>query len=198
VIVAIALVTVFVVILATQPGARPFVVVALLTGFVFSMVSTILTPWVAVSPVTIERESAARYTALPIFLIESAVIVGVDYALRKRRRVREQRGAGERDVRKRNKPVRWYARPGLRSALGPGLAVTALVVILVTSWAVDFRYQGIRTVPQGGRWALHVQQLRTGCQNSTTGEFRLHGPTDGSFETGFPKYEYIPCARMKL
>ena len=92
-IVAIALVAVFVVIMATQPGARPFVVVALLTGFVFSIVSTILTPWVTVSPVTPQQESAARYTALPIFLIEAAVIVGVDYALRKRRGVREQRGA---------------------------------------------------------------------------------------------------------
>ena len=203
VIVAIALVAVFVVIMATQPGARPFVVVALLTGFVFSMVSTILTPWVTVSPVTIQQESAARYTALPIFLIEAAVIVGVDYALRKRRGVREQRGAGERGVRERNGPRRvrerngprrWYARAGLR----PALAVTALVVILATSWAVDFRYQGIRTVPEGGRWALHVEQLRTGCQNSSSGEFRLHGPTDGNFETGFPTYEWIPCSRIKL
>lgn len=188
VIVAIALVAVFVVLLATQPGARPFVVVALLTGFVFSMVSTILTPWVTVSPVTIQRESGARYTALPIFLIEAAVIVGVDYALRKRRGLREQRGvsessAGEHGGRERNERGRWYARTGLR----PALAVTALVVILVTSWAVDFRYQGIRMVPQGGRWALHVEQLRTGCQNSPTGLFRP-----------FPTDEWIPCGRMKL
>ena len=193
-IVAIALVAVFVVIMATQPGARPFVVVALLTGFVFSMVSTILTPWVTVSPVTLQRESAARYTALPIFLIEAAVIVGVDHALRKRRGVREQRSAGERGVRERNGPRRWYVRAWLR----PALAVTALVVILATSWAVDFRYQGIRTVPQSGRWALHVEQLRTGCLNSPSGEFRLHGLTDGSFETGFPTYEWIPCSRIKL
>jgi hypothetical protein len=194
-IVAVALAAVFGVTMATQPRTRPFVVVALLTGFVFAMVSTILTPWVTAWPVTIQRESGARYTALPIFLIEAAVIIGVDHALRKRRGVREQRGVGERGVRKRG---RWYARTGLRPALGPTLAVTALVVILVTSWAVDFRYQGIRTVPQGGRWALHVQQLRTGCLNSPSGEFRLHGPPDGSIETGSPEYEYIPCARMKL
>ena len=48
-IVAIALAAVFGVIMATQPRTRPFVVVALLTGFVFAMVSTILTPWVTVS-----------------------------------------------------------------------------------------------------------------------------------------------------
>ena len=193
-IVAIVLVAVFVVIMATQPGARPFVVVALFTGFVFSMVSTILTPWVTVSPVTPQQESAARYTALPIFLIEAAVIVGVDHALRKRRGVREQRAAGERAVRERNGLRRWHMRAGLR----PALAVTALVVSLAISWAVDFRYQGIRTVPEGSRWALHVEQLRTGCLNSPSGEFRMHGPTDGSFETGFPTYEWIPCSRIKL
>jgi len=174
--------------LTTKPGARPFVVVALLTGFVFAMVSTILTPWVSAWPVTIQRESGARYTALPIFLIAAAVIVGVDYALRKRRGLREQRGvsessAGEHGGRERNERGRWYARTGLR----PALAVTALVVLLVTSWALDFRYQGIRTVPQGGRWALHVEQLRTGCQNSPTGLFRP-----------FPTDEWIPCGRMKL
>ena len=198
-IVAIALVAVFAVILATQPRTRPFVVVALLTGFVFSMISTFLTPWVTVAPVTIQHESAARYTALPIFLIEAAVIVGVDSALRKRRGVREQRGAVEGGAveggaGERNERRRWYARIGLV----PALAVTALVVILATSWAVDFRYQGIRTVPQSGRWALHVQKLRTQCQNSPTGLLRVNGPTDGTFETGYPKYTWIPCARIKL
>jgi hypothetical protein len=201
-IVAIALVAVFVVIMATQPRTRPFVVVALLTGFVFSMVSTFLTPWVTVAPVTIQHESAARYTALPIFLIEAAVIVGVDSALRKRRGVREQRGAveggrvegGAGKGGERHEPRRWYARIGLR----PALAVTALVVILATSWAVDFRYQGIRTVPQSGRWALHVQKLRTQCQNSPSGQLKVHGPTDGTFETGYPRYTWIPCARIKL
>ena len=117
-IVAVALVAVFVVIMATQPRARPFVVVALLTGFVFAMVSTILTPWVTVSPVTIQQESGARYTALPIFLIEAAVIIGVDHALRKRRGVREQRGVGERGVRERNERGRWYARTGAAAGTG--------------------------------------------------------------------------------
>ena len=118
VIVAIALVAVFVVIMATQPGARPFVVVALLTGFVFSMVSTILTPWVTVSPVTIQQESAARYTALPIFLIEAAVIVGVDYALRKRRGVREQRRCWRARCPRAERPAP-LVRAG-RAAAGPG------------------------------------------------------------------------------
>jgi hypothetical protein len=181
-IVAVALVAVFAVIMTTQPGTRPIVVTALLTGFVFSMVSTILTPWVTAWPVTIQQESAARYTALPIFLIEAAVIIGVDYALRKRRGVREG-----------DKPGHWYARTGLRAAL----AVTALVVILATSWAVDFRYTGIRTVPYSSRWSLKVDQFRNGCRNSPSGEIRVNGPTDGSFLPVPSRYE-IPCARIRL
>ena len=181
-IVAVGLAVVFAVITITQPGTRPIVVTALLTGFVFSMVSTILTPWVTAWPVTIQRESAARYTALPIFLIEAAVIIGVDYALRKRRGVREGHRPGHR-----------HARTGLR----PALAVTALVVILATSWAVDFRYQGIRTVPYSSRWSLKVDQFRSGCRNSPSGEIEVNGPTDGSFLPVPAKHE-IPCSRIRL
>ena len=178
-IVAVVLAAVFGAIMASQPGTRPFVVTALLTGFVFCMVSTILTPWVTAWPVTIQRESAARYTALPIFLFEAAVIIGVDYALRKRHGVREQ--------------VHRYARTGLR----PALAVTALIVILATSWAVDFRYKGIRAVPYSGRWSLKVDQFRTGCRNSPSGEITVNGPTDGTF-LPTPTHETIRCDRIRL
>jgi hypothetical protein len=186
-IVAIALAAVFAVIMITQPGTRPFVVTALLTGFVFSMVSTFLTPWVTAWPVTIQQEPAARYTALPIFLMEAAVIVGVDCALRKGRGVR---GRG---VREGHEVGRWYARTGLR----PALAVTALVIILATSWAVDFRYQGIRTVGYSSRWSLKVDQFRNECQNSPSGEITVNGPTDGSF-LPVPAKLKIPCARIRL
>jgi len=183
-IVGVALAAVFGVIMATQPATRPFVVTALLTGFVFCVVSTILTPWVTVWPVTITRESAARYSALPIFCMEAAVIVGVDYALRKRRGVHARRP----------EPGHWYARAGLR----PALAVTALVVILATSWAVDFRYVGIRTIPYTGRWSLVVDQFRKACQNSPSGVMKIHSPTGGIFFQDTSEYETIPCSRVRL
>lgn len=179
-IVGVVLVAVFGVVMATQPGTRPFVVVALLTGFVFSMVSTILTPWVTVSPVTLQRESGARYTALPIFLLGAAVIIGVDYALRGRRGVRPRAG--------------WGTRTGLR----PTLAVTALVVILATSWAVDFRYKGIRTVPYSGQWSSKVDQFRTQCRNSPSGEVILTFPASGGSQKPGVTYETVPCGRIRL
>ena len=75
---AVALGVVLGLIMVTQPGARPFVVVALLTGFVVTVVSASLTPWEIGYPVTLRSEAEARYAVLPVFLIEAALIVGVD------------------------------------------------------------------------------------------------------------------------
>ena len=181
-IVAVALAVIFGVIMVTQPGSRPFVVVALLTGFVFSTVSTILTPWVAAWPVTIQKEPGARYTALPIFLIEAAVIIAVDQALRKRRGGRERHGPGQ-----------WYPQLGLR----PALAVLALIAVLATSWAVDFRYKGIRGKSYDARWSVWVDMFRRECRDSPSGEIRM--PIGGGILRGTTaKYLVIPCDRVRL
>ena len=60
-------------------------VTAVATGFVFPVFGTTLIAHIATTPVSPDYEAGARYTALPIFLIEAAVIVGVDYAMRRRR-----------------------------------------------------------------------------------------------------------------
>jgi hypothetical protein len=182
-IVAVALAVILGVIMVTQPETRPFVVVALLTGFVFSMVSTILTPWVAAWPVTIQQEPAARYTALPIFLIVAAVIIGVDCALRKRSGAREQPGLGHR-----------YPQIGLR----PVLAVMALIAILATSWAVDFRYKGIRTKGYSAQWSVWVDKFRHDCQDSPSGEIKMQTSPGGILRKTTAKYLVIPCDRVRL
>jgi hypothetical protein len=182
-IVAVALAVIFGVILVTQAEARPFVVVALLTGFVFSMVSTILTPWVAAWPVTIQKEPGARYTALPIFLIEAAVIVGVDFALRKRRGARERHGLG-----------RGYPQMGLL----PAVAVTALIAVLATSWVVDFRYKGIRAKGYSARWSVWVDEFRHECRGSPSGEIRMPISPGGILRKTAAKYLVIPCDHVRL
>ena len=182
-IVAVALAVIFGVIMVTQPGTRPFVVVALLTGFVFSMVSTFLTPWVAAWPVTIQKEPAARYTALPIFLIEAAVIIGVDQALQKRRGGRERHWLGQ-----------WYPQMGLR----PALAVLALIAVLATSWAVDFRYKGIRGKSYSARWSVWVDMFRHQCRDSPSGEIRMRISPGGILRAKGAKYLVIPCDRVRL
>lgn len=182
-IVAAALAVIFGMIMVTQVGTRSFVVAALLTGFVFSMVSTILTPWVAAWPVTIQKEPAARYTALPIFLIEAAVIVGLDYALRLRHGVRERHGLGQ-----------WYPQMGLR----PALAVTALIAVLATSWAVDFRYKGIRAKGYPERWSVWVDEFRQQCRDSPSGEIRMPISPGGILRKATANYLVIPCDRVRL
>jgi hypothetical protein len=102
--------------LLTQRGqARMFVVAALITGFLSTAFGATLKPGVTTSPVTVGFESGARYTALPIFLIEAAAIVVVgSFICHKQRRLRTV------------------------------AAVTALVGVLSIGWVTDFRYQGWR------------------------------------------------------
>lgn len=157
-IVTIVLVVAFGVIMARRPGARPFIVTGLLTGFVFTVVSVFLTPWAAAAPVTFRSEAEARYTALPIFLIEAAFIVGADWLLR---------GLHERGAR-RALPV-----DGQRDAVAvvrPALAVAAVVALLAAGWVADFRYKGMRSAPPAHPWAPVVTDWRHACEISPNGD----------------------------
>ena len=139
-----------------QRGTRPFIVVALVTGFVITVVSVLLTPDAATSPVTLESEVAARYTALPIFLIEAALIVGADHVLRRAHDPHAGRSLGRQP-------------PATERAL---LAVALLVAFLTATWAADFRYPGMRSAPFAHPWAAVVTGWQRECEISPTGEIR--------------------------
>ena len=103
--------------LVTQRGQpRVFVLTALLIGFALTAVGATLSGWVTLFPVTVSGEHGARYSMLPIFLIDAAAIVAVDSFVR-RGRIR----------------------------LRAGVAVTALVAVLAVGWVTDFRYAGYRS-----------------------------------------------------
>ena len=171
---AVALAVVLGLIVVTQPGARPFVVVALLTGFVVTVVSASLTPWEIGYPVTLRSEAEARYAVLPVFLIEAALIVGVDHVLRRRRELPARPAAGQRQV---------------LTVLRPAVAVTALAAFLAVGWVADFRYQGARSAPSAHRWPPIVAELRHDCELSSTGEFTLRA-LGGRWT--------IPCTRLRF
>jgi hypothetical protein len=101
---------------------------------------------------------AARYTALPILLIEAALIIGVDHALRKRRDSRAPRAVGQRF------PV---------MALRPAIAAVALVAFLIGNWVADFRYFGIRSGAAAHRWAPVAAEWKHDCKVSRTGEIAV-------------------------
>src|SRR5215469_6362760 len=144
---AVVLAVSFGVILITQPGARLFVVTALAFGFIFSVVSVTINRAPAIEPMLPTRMGGTRYTIMSDFLIVSALIVGADHALRSRAHDRLRQGAGLKAV----------------------TAVTALVVFLAATWAVDFRYTGLRTTTAWS-WAPISAKWERDCAHSRTGE----------------------------
>lgn len=151
VMVAVILTAIIGAIFVTQRGNRPFVVVAVLTGVLFSVFSTTLNPHVATYPVvTISLESGSRYSVLPIFLFEAVAITGVDHLVR--------RAGGA------------HRRQGTR--LQPAIAVCALVVALAAGWVADFRYASFRS-RASWNWAPIAAHWQRDCEHSTSGEITV-------------------------
>jgi hypothetical protein len=144
---AVVLAVSFGLILVTQPGARLFVVTAVAVGFIFSVVSVSINPAPAINLMLPTDVIGTRYTIMADFLIVSALIVGADHALRSRAHDRRRQGAGLKSV----------------------TAVTALVVFLAATWAVDFRYTGLRTTTAWS-WAPIAAKWERDCAHSRTGQ----------------------------
>ncbi|MCW2931065.1 MAG: hypothetical protein JWM19_2027 [Actinomycetia bacterium] len=177
-IVAVVLAAVFGLIVITQPQSRLFVTIALLAGFAITVFSTTLVSYNSTTPaVTPNREFGARYTALPIFLIEAAIIVGADCALRQ---------WGRKHLRS---IAAW--RPGLRPLTA--MAVMALVAVMAVSWVPDFRYQNaIRINYTTGAWEKIVAQWRLDCSVAWKGEINVRAIR------AIPRDQMIPCDRLRF
>lgn len=130
-------------ILLTQPRSRSFVVAAVGIGFIVSVFCATVNANTAL-PVTPRVEPGARYTGLPIFLIEAVVIVGADRALRDRVRIR----------------------------LRPALAVAALVALFAATWVADFRYPATPVVVNRP-WAQIAAGWLAECEHSQSGEITV-------------------------
>jgi len=157
-IVAVILVVVLGAILVTQSRNRPFAVTCVVTGFVFSMFETTLTPHVVTySVVTFDLESGSRYSVLPIFLLWAAVIAGVDYYV-----------------------MRW--REGVHRGRGLGLrpTVAVLVTVLATSWVADFRNPGFRS-DANWNWGQIAASWEHACEHSKSGKITVKA--GASFQT---------------
>ncbi|HEY7263569.1 MAG TPA: hypothetical protein VH589_19035, partial [Trebonia sp.] len=144
---AVVLAVSFGLILVTQPGARLFVVTAVAVGFIFSVISTSINPAPAIDLMLPTDVLGTRYAIMANFLIVSALIVGADHALRSRAHDRRRHEAGLKSV----------------------TAVTALAVFLAATWAVDFRYTGLRTTT-AWTWAPIAAKWERDCAHSRTGK----------------------------
>ena len=161
---AVVLAVSFGLILVIQPGARLFAVTAVAAGFIFTVLSVSINRGPAAKPMLPAQVLGTRYAIMADFLIVSALIVGADHALRSRAHDRRRQGAGLKSV----------------------TAVTALAVFLAATWAVDFRYTGLRTTT-AWNWAPIAARWERDCAHSRTGQIT---------ETVYHRPWTLPCRNI--
>src|SRR5262249_30210120 len=115
------------------------------TGRVFTAVPRALAWSGPGQRVTVRVEHGARYSTVPILLLDAALIVAADAYAR-----------------------RWWPRPRAVAA------VAALVAVLAAGWATDFRYP-VRRFSGGpaSTWAQTADEWLRQCQRSPTGRISL-------------------------
>jgi hypothetical protein len=165
------LAAIFCTIAITAPArVRLFGAVALVCGFLLAAVAAALSRWVTTDAVHFHIEPGSRYTTLPVFLMEAAVIVAVDSALQRARdRVRADDQAAEFGV------TRWT---GWARARGATAAATALVAVLSIGWITDFRSDNGRA--GGTPWAPIASRWLAECQRTPQGSLRVASLDVGS------------------
>jgi len=177
--VACVLAAVFGAIAITQPvRVRLVAAFALGCGFLLAAAAATLSPWVAAEPVDFRIEPGSRYTTLPIFLMEAAVIVAVDNIVR---RARERARPDEQAAAFGLSP--WT---GLARARG-ATAVAVLVMALSVGWVTDFRSGNGRS--GGAAWAPIAASWLAHCQRDPGGAVRAPSVHQISV--------VMPCANLR-
>jgi hypothetical protein len=155
-----------------------FVVLAVLLGFVQTILSATITPIATVSAPLSNWEMASRYTLMPIILLDAAAIVGVDALAARYGGVRDAVTTLMGRLRSRMAPPAApsgdAARAGAaahprRAARVDGrrlavvVAVSALVIGLACTWIPDYRYKTERV--GFGYWAPQATRMLKECQH---------------------------------
>jgi hypothetical protein len=139
---------VLVIVVATQTRqCRVFVVTAVATGLVFTAVTSALAWGGPGQPVLVRVEHGARYSTVPILLLDAALIVAVDtYAGR-----------------------RW---PRPRAVA----AVAALALVLAAGWATDFRYPVRHFAGPAANWKRTANRWLYHCSHHPAGTITVTFP----------------------
>jgi hypothetical protein len=126
---------------ATQPGrCRVFVITAVATGLLFTVVTSALAWGGPGQRVTVHAEHGARYSTVPILLLDAALIVIADAYAR-----------------------RWWPRPKAIAA------IVALVAVLGVGWATDFRYPVRRFAGHASAWKTTADVWLRRCRQNPAG-----------------------------
>jgi len=139
------IVVVLAAVVATQDRrCRAFVVTAVATGLLFTAFTSAFAWGGPGQRVTIRMEHGARYSTVPILLLDAALIVAADAYAR-----------------------RWWPRP---KAI---VAVAALVAVLAAGWATDFRYPVRRFAGPGSAWELKADKWLRHCRDNPAGTITI-------------------------
>ena len=139
---------------ATQDRrCRVFVITAVATGLVFTAVTSALAWGGPGQRVTLRIEHGARYSTVPILLLDAALIAAADAYARGRRRPRPR-----------------------------AIAAAALTAVLAAGWATDFRYPVRRLAGPSSSWHHTTSTWLRTCQHTPTGTITVSfrdwwGPT---------------------
>jgi hypothetical protein len=165
------LAAVFCAIVVTQPArVRLLAAAALVCGFLLAIAAATLWRPVTIDAVSFHFEPGSRYTTLPIFLMETAVIVAVDnIRQRARERARTDDQASAFGV---------TPRTGWARARGATAAITALVAVLSIGWVTDFRTGNGRAGATS--WAPIADRWLADCQRTPRGSLRVASLKVGS------------------
>ncbi len=130
--------------------SRVFVAVALIMGFVQSVVAATLVPVVIGQRYQVHFEGGSRYATMPIMAMTAAAAVAVDTYLRRQASAE----GGDRIAL-------------IRKSLKALAAVAALACVLALGWAPDYRYATQRMF--WGHWQPVAERMLTACEHSTSG-----------------------------
>jgi hypothetical protein len=174
------LAAVFGAIAVTQPARVRLVAAAALgCGFLLAAAAAELSRWVTVEPARFHVEPGSRYTTLPIFLMEAAVIAAVDSIVaRAGTRARPDREAADFGA------TRW---PAAVTSRGAAAAAAALVLVLAFGWVTDFRSGNGRS--GGVPWAPLAARWLADCQRDPGGAITAPSSDPGTV--------VIPCANVR-
>jgi hypothetical protein len=178
--VACVLAAVFGLIMVTQPArVRLLAAFAVGCGFLLAAAAAELSQWVTVESFHFHDEPGSRYTTLPIFLMQAAVIVAVDNVVRRARdRARPDEQAAAFGI------TAWTGWARARTATA---AVAALVLVLAFAWVTDFRSDNGRA--GGTRWAPIASSWLVTCQQHPDGAITIPSKDPSSVT--------MPCANLR-
>ncbi|HEX2744886.1 MAG TPA: hypothetical protein VHN16_10855 [Streptosporangiaceae bacterium] len=149
---------------------RVFVAVALIMGFVQTVVAVTLSPYVINQRLLYDFEGGSRYSTMPIMAMTAAAVVAVDAFLRRQAMAH----GGDR-------------LPLVRQSPRVVAAVTALALVLTLGWLSDYRYGTEHSY--WGYWRPRAEHMLAVCEHSTSGEITTWTWYHGRIT--------IPCSNLR-